>query len=106
MVEAVGKGAGEGLEPSLRRAGTPPRREFTRLMTITHLLKHPLRLWLVAGAVALASLSGCGVRGPLEPPGGNTAQGDSKSSESADPGQNSAAPKKPHEGFILDPLLR
>ncbi len=59
-------------------------------------------------AVAAAGLSACGVKGPLEPPGGSAAvaSGEAKSAESADPGSNSAAPKKPHEPFILDPLLR
>ena len=57
-------------------------------------------------AIAAAPLGGCGVRGPLDPPAGATSQGENKSSEAADPGQNSAAPKKAHEPFILDPLLR
>jgi predicted small lipoprotein YifL len=65
---------------------------------------------MIAAAIAFAAagLSACGVKGPLEPPGGDAAksEGEAKSSESADAGQNSAAPKKPHETFILDPLLR
>jgi predicted small lipoprotein YifL len=65
---------------------------------------------LTAAALALATagLSACGVKGPLEPPGGQaaTASGEVRSPEAADAGPNSAAPKKPHDGFILDPLLR
>ncbi len=65
---------------------------------------------ITAAAVALAAvaMSACGVKGPLEPPGGTAAiaSGEAKSAESADPGSNSAAPKKPHEPFVLDPLLR
>ena len=61
---------------------------------------------LFIAAMALAVV-GCGVRGPLDPP--TTAQADgqaTKSAESADAGENSAAKPKPHEDFILDPLLR
>ncbi|HEY8129705.1 MAG TPA: lipoprotein [Hyphomicrobium sp.] len=55
---------------------------------------------------ACAGFAGCGVKGPLEPPPGAKAAGDAKSAESADPGKNSDAPPKPHESFLLDPLLR
>ncbi len=58
-------------------------------------------------AFATCGLAACGVRGPLDPP--TTAQADgqaTKSAESADAGENSAAKPKPHEDFILDPLLR
>ena len=51
-------------------------------------------------------LAGCGVKRPLEPPPGAKASGGAKSAEAADPGKNSDAPPKPHESFILDPLLR
>jgi predicted small lipoprotein YifL len=57
------------------------------------------------GAVGLG-FAGCGVKGPLEPPPGAKLTGEAKSPEAQDPGSNSDAPKKPHEGFILDPLLR
>jgi predicted small lipoprotein YifL len=50
--------------------------------------------------------AGCGVKGPLEPPPGAKVAGEAKSPEAQDPGSNSDAPKKPHEGFFLDPLLR
>ena len=61
---------------------------------------------IFAFAAALL-VSACGTRGPLKPPSAAAAGGEpSKSAESADPGSNSAAPKKPHEPFILDPLLR
>lgn len=61
-----------------------------------------LTLLSVAGLIVV----GCGVKGPLEPPASAKAAGDAKSPEAADPGKNSDAPKKPHEPFILDPLLR
>ncbi len=56
--------------------------------------------------VAAMGLSGCGVKGPLEPPPEAKAAGQAKSADAADPGKNSDAPPKPHESFILDPLLR
>ncbi len=56
--------------------------------------------------VATMVVSGCGVKGPLEPPPEAKATGQAKSAEAADPGKNSDAPPKPHESFILDPLLR
>ena len=61
-----------------------------------------------AAALAAAGLSACGVKGPLEPPGGEAATqtGEAKSPEAAAAGTNSAAPKKAHEPFVLDPLLR
>lgn len=56
--------------------------------------------------VATMGFAGCGVKGPLEPPPEAKATGQAKSAEAADPGKNSDAPPKPHESFILDPLLR
>jgi predicted small lipoprotein YifL len=50
--------------------------------------------------------AGCGVKGPLEAPPEAKVAGDAKSPEARDPGSNSDAPKKAHEGFVLDPLLR
>ena len=65
---------------------------------------------LTAAAIVMAAMlvSACGLKGPLEPPGGKVSseQGEGKSSEAADPGSNSGVKPKPHEGFILDPLLR
>jgi predicted small lipoprotein YifL len=49
-------------------------------------------------------LAACGVRGSLDPP--PSAQGTAKSAEAAGTQPDSAAPKKPHDGFVLDPLLR
>jgi len=60
---------------------------------------------LVMAALGL-SLSACGVRGPLEPPPAAEATGTARSAEAHDPGPDSEAPRKKHEGFILDPLLR
>ncbi len=57
------------------------------------------------GAVGLG-FAGCGVRGPLEAPPEAKVAGDAKSAEAQDPGKNSDAPKKPHEPFFLDSLLR
>jgi predicted small lipoprotein YifL len=57
------------------------------------------------GAVGLG-FAGCGVKGPLEPPPEAKMSGQARSPDAQDPGSNSDAPKKPHEGFVLDPLLR
>ncbi len=54
----------------------------------------------------VAGIAGCGVRGPLEPPPQAAAEGAVKSAEAGAAGENSAAKPKPHEDFILDPLLR
>ena len=65
--------------------------------------------WIAVLAVTLvaATVSGCGVKGALQPPPEATVAGEAtKSAESADPGSNSGVKPKPHEGFILDPLLR
>jgi predicted small lipoprotein YifL len=64
--------------------------------------------WLIALGLAFAAvgLAACGVRGPLQPPAVAKEDGTAKSAESADPGSNSVVKPKPHEGFILDPLLR
>jgi predicted small lipoprotein YifL len=70
----------------------------------------PLRTksWIAVALIGVAGLvfAGCGVKGPLEPPPGAKASGQAKSADAADPGTNSDAPKKPHEPFVLDPLLR
>lgn len=63
------------------------------------------RTGALAALLAL-SLAGCGVRGSLEAPAEAKAAGTAKSPEAAATGSNSAAPPKPHEGFILDGLLR
>ncbi|MFA5954988.1 lipoprotein [Hyphomicrobium sp.] len=71
------------------------------------LLRSSKSLFIVALlGVASAGIAGCGVKGPLEPPPGAKAAGEAKSAASADPGKNSDAPPKPHESFLLDPLLR
>jgi predicted small lipoprotein YifL len=51
-------------------------------------------------------VGGCGVRGSLDPPPSAKADGTAKSAEAAGTQPGSAAPPKPHDGFILDPLLR
>ncbi len=64
---------------------------------------------IIAG-LAIASLclalGGCGVRGSLDAPPQAKATGTAKSAEAAGTQPDSAAPPKPHESFILDPLLR
>ena len=56
------------------------------------------RLFIIFGFIASLGLSGCGVRGPLEPPAANsTEKGATKS-----PAQKKAE----HKPFILDGLLR
>jgi predicted small lipoprotein YifL len=64
--------------------------------------------WIAVALISAAGLGvvGCGIKGPLEPPPEAKATGEAKSPEAADAGQNSDAPKKPHESFVLDPLLR
>jgi predicted small lipoprotein YifL len=67
-----------------------------------------LKPWITALALAGAAgaLGACGVKGALEPPPGAQAEGQARSAESGDAGDKSAAKAKPHENFILDPLLR
>ena len=60
---------------------------------------------LVAAGLCLG-LGACGVRGSLDPPPSAKASGTAKSAEAAGTQPESAAPPKPHDGFILDPLLR
>jgi predicted small lipoprotein YifL len=60
---------------------------------------------LVVAGLCLG-LAACGVRGSLDPPSAAKASGTAKSAEAAGTQPDSAAPPKPHEGFILDPLLR
>lgn len=59
---------------------------------------------MLVAALVLASIAGCGVRGALERPPAETAT----PTASADSGQGKAegAAPKPHEGFILDRLIR
>ena len=60
---------------------------------------------LVAAGMCLG-LGACGVRGSLDPPPSATATGTAKSAEASGTQPDSAAPPKPHDGFVLDPLLR
>ncbi len=71
-------------------------------------LSRSTKIWMAVALIgaAGAGFAGCGVKGPLEPPPGAKAAGDAKSADAADPGKNSDAPPKPHESFLLDPLLR
>ena len=60
---------------------------------------------LVAAGMCLG-LGACGVRGSLDPPPSAMATGTAKSAEASGTQPESAAPPKPHDGFVLDPLLR
>lgn len=74
-------------------------------MTEARAVLKPAILAMIA-VFASGALVGCGKKGPLDPPLSAKIEGEAKSAESADPGKNSAAPKKEHEGFVLDGLLR
>jgi predicted small lipoprotein YifL len=60
---------------------------------------------LVVAGLCLG-LGACGVRGSLDPPPQAQASGTAKSAEASGTQPDSAAPPKPHDGFVLDPLLR
>lgn len=64
-----------------------------------------ISLGLLVTALTFA-LAGCGVRGSLDAPPSAKAAGTAKSAEASGTQADSAAPPKPHEGFLLDPLLR
>jgi predicted small lipoprotein YifL len=70
------------------------------------MLKPQIAKPLILIAAMAVAIVGCGVRGPLEPPPQAASDVPNKSAEAADSGENSAAKPKPHEDFILDPLLR
>ena len=73
---------------------------------LTPRLMKPLAI-VAALAVVSVGLSACGVKGALQPPPESKVGGEPvKNAESADPGSNSVVKPKPHEGFILDGLLR
>lgn len=59
----------------------------------------------LATAALCLGLAACGVRGSLDPPPSAKASGTAKSAQASGTQENSAAPPKPHEGFVLDPLL-
>ena len=58
------------------------------------------------GRGSVPRLGACGVRGSLDPPPSAKASGTAKSAEAAGTQPDSAAPPKPHDTFVLDPLLR
>ena len=60
---------------------------------------------LIAAGLCLG-LGGCGVRGALDPPPSAAAAGTARSAEAAGTQPDSVAPEKPHDSFVLDPLLR
>ncbi len=66
---------------------------------------------LTAGVLLAGCLAGCGVRGPLQNPradGSSSAAPTPEETANADSGQGKPAnaAQKPHQGFILDGLLR
>lgn len=101
MGEAVGKRAGAGVNAGIKLWAFW---EFWTLTKSRAILKPALAILIAAGACG--TVGGCGKKGPLDPPLSAKIEGEAKSAESADPGKNSAAPKKEHEGFVLDGLLR
>lgn len=69
-------------------------------------VRKPTWMLPLAGCLLTASLiSGCGVRGSLDPPPQAQNSGTATSAEAGDAGEGSAAKPKRHRGFILDGLL-
>lgn len=68
--------------------------------------KAVLVLAISAATLGAVALGGCGIRGSLDAPEEAKAAGEGNSAAAGDAGTNSAAPPKPHRGFILDGLLR
>ncbi len=64
-----------------------------------------LKIFAVAAVLAVG-LTGCGVRGPLEPPPSAKAEGTATSGAAASAGENSASKPEGHRTFVLDGLLR
>jgi predicted small lipoprotein YifL len=66
-----------------------------------------LALYIAVSLIA-AGLAGCGVRGSLEAPQAAGAEPAKSTTATADSGQGKKAGEadKPHQGFILDGLLR
>ena len=73
-------------------------------MRVTLTPKAMVAALMVAGLCL--GLGACGVRGSLDPPPSAKAAGTAKSAEASGTQPESAAPPKPHDGFVLDPLLR
>jgi len=89
------------LDVAARLAALAPSSHNCQPWALAHLESREAR------EQAAALLGACGVRGPLEPPTQAQTQGEkTKSAEAGAAGENSAAKPKPHEDFILDPLLR
>jgi predicted small lipoprotein YifL len=63
---------------------------------------------VIAVSLIAAGLSGCGVRGSLEAPQAAGAEPAKSATATADSGQGKkeGQAEKPHQGFILDGLLR
>jgi predicted small lipoprotein YifL len=56
--------------------------------------------------IAALALAGCGIRGALEPPPDSQATTDTTASADSGQGKAQNAAPKPHQGFILDGLIR
>jgi predicted small lipoprotein YifL len=61
---------------------------------------------VIALALLSAVLAGCGVRGPLETPQAATSQPNETAQAESGQGKKAGEAQKPHQGFILDGLLR
>jgi predicted small lipoprotein YifL len=61
---------------------------------------------LVVVSVAALLAGGCGVRGSLELPPEAKAQSQTGAQADSGQGKDAGAAPKPHQGFILDGLLR
>ncbi|MEL6299833.1 MAG: hypothetical protein AAFQ45_14805 [Pseudomonadota bacterium] len=59
-----------------------------------------------ATVVCAAAVAGCGVRGGLETPRSANEQPQPTATAEAGQGKPEGATRKPHQGFILDGLLR
>lgn len=62
----------------------------------------------IAAVVALTALalSGCGIRGSLEPPPEAERSSDTRASADSGQGKPEDAAPKPHKDFVLDRLIR
>jgi predicted small lipoprotein YifL len=68
-------------------------------------MKSRYRTIAVLTLTALA-LSGCGIRGALEKPDDSQTTTDTNASADSGQGKPANAAPKPHEGFVLDGLIR
>lgn len=65
-----------------------------------------MRIGATVTVVVSLMLTGCGVRGPLEAPPGALTKADERAQADSGQGKKENAAPKPHQGFILDGLIR